>query len=139
GQKTVAEERFAAGQALFKEQKFAQAMTEYEAAYAAWPLDGFLCNIAQCHRNLGHVDEAIGYFDRYLVAPNVKNRADVELVVAELRRKKEVAGQPAAETAPAAVVKPVVAVRPEEPKPAAPKTEAPKTEAAKPEPAKPAV
>src|SRR5204863_5189394 len=87
-QKTVAKEHFALAQVLFNEQKFAQAVIEYQAAYDAWPLDGFLFNIAQCHRNLGHVPEAIAYFERYLSSPNVKNRADVEQVLADLKAKQ---------------------------------------------------
>lgn len=85
----AAKEHFARGETFFGEKRYAEAAEQYKAAYNAWPLDGFLFNIAQCERNLGHTNEAIDYFERYLKSPKAdKNRAAVEKLLAELRQKQ---------------------------------------------------
>lgn len=137
-QKVAAKQHFNAAQALFNAGDYDKAMVEYQAAYAAWPLDGFNFNIAQCHRNLGHTADAIDYFDRYLKSPSsAKNRGEVELVLAELRQKKAQedaalggGAKPEGETPVA-----VAAVAPAKPEAT---TEPAKPEPAKTEPAKPA-
>jgi tetratricopeptide (TPR) repeat protein len=84
----LAKAAFANAERLFRERKYEEAKAEYLAAYEVWPLDGFLFNIAQCERNLGHLPDAIEYFERYLKSDRAdRNRAEVIEVVAELRRQ----------------------------------------------------
>ena len=67
--------------------RFAEALAEYEAAYMAIQDPPFLFNVAQCHRKLGHSQEAIDSYRGYLrVAPNAPNRAEVERRIDELER-----------------------------------------------------
>src|SRR5438270_11150865 len=70
---------------LFAQRMYAEAIVEYQAAYRAWPADALFFNIAQCHRNLGHVDEAIDYFERYLKSGHAEaSRVEVEELLAQL-------------------------------------------------------
>jgi tetratricopeptide (TPR) repeat protein len=76
-----AETHFAVG-------RFKEALAEYEQAFEARPLPGFLFNIGQCHRNLGHLEEAIFSFKKYLrLKPDAKDRAAVEDLIADLERQ----------------------------------------------------
>ncbi len=124
--KKVAKDHFKAAEWLFAQRQYAEAITEYQAAYNAWPVDALYFNIAQCHRNLGHVDEAIEAFEKYLKSPKAEtNREEVEELLAALRKKKqEKAGQEVVEAEP-------TVSRPKHAKPAAPPVAAPVT----PEPA----
>lgn len=108
----AAKEHFARGETFFGEQRYAEAAEQYKAAYKAWPLDGFLFNIAQCERNLGHTDSAIDYFERYLKSPKAaQHRTAVEKLLAELREKQ------AAEAAAAAPAPTPVSPEPSTPVP----------------------
>ena len=79
---------FRRGETHFAMGRFAQALKEYEAAYELKPLPGFLFNIGQCHRNLGHLEEAVFSFKRYLrLKPDAANHAAVEELVADLERQ----------------------------------------------------
>jgi tetratricopeptide (TPR) repeat protein len=77
---------------LFALGRFDQALDEYEAAYEAKPLPGFLCNLGQCHRNLGDYDAAIFSFRKYLeLDPDAPNQDEVDRLIADLEAKKEAA------------------------------------------------
>lgn len=94
---------FRRGETHFAVGRFAAALKEYMAAYELKPLPGFLFNIGQCHRNLGHFEEAVFSFKRYLrLKPDAGNRAAVEELVTELER--QIAAQKA--TRPPALVGP---------------------------------
>src|SRR5262249_17366330 len=68
--------------------KFQDALAEYEAAYAAKPLPGFLFNVGQCYRNLGNYSEAVSAFRSYLrEKPDAKNRDAVEGLIRDLEKK----------------------------------------------------
>src|SRR5437868_11892187 len=68
--------------------KFAEALTDYQAAYEAKPLPGFLFNIAQCYRNLGDYERARFFFRRYLtLEPKSPNRRRVESLIDEMTKK----------------------------------------------------
>jgi tetratricopeptide (TPR) repeat protein len=92
--KKAAKDHFKAAEWLFAQRMYGEAILEYQAAYNAWPVDALYFNIAQCHRNLGHVDEAIDAFERYLKSPKAEtNRDEVEELLAQLRRRKEHGGK----------------------------------------------
>src|SRR5215468_6203160 len=46
--------------------KFPEALADYQAAYEAKPLSGFLFNIAQCYRNMGNPERARFFYRRFL-------------------------------------------------------------------------
>ena len=62
------------------------ALADFKEAYRNKPDPVFLYNIAQCHRKLGHTDEAITFYQTYLRrAPDAKNREEVERRITELQ------------------------------------------------------
>lgn len=74
---------------LFALGRFDAALDEYEAAYEAKPLPGFLFNIGQCHRNLGDYDAAIFSFHKYLeLDPDAPNKDEVNDLIDDLEKKK---------------------------------------------------
>jgi len=83
-----AKEFFKKGKLYFDSGQFDKALEEYTRAYEVKPLPGFLLNIAQCHRNLGHFEESIFFYKKYLSeVPDTPYRADVESVIAEMEAK----------------------------------------------------
>jgi len=73
------------GDAYYKLEKYANAITEYEQAYLAKPDPSFLYNIAQCHRLMGQGPEAIKFYRRFLKdAPTAPNRAVAEKHIRDL-------------------------------------------------------
>jgi tetratricopeptide (TPR) repeat protein len=67
--------------------RFADALTDYQAAYEAKPLPGFLFNIAQCYRNMANYERARFFYRRYLaIEPKTSNRGLVEDLIAEMTR-----------------------------------------------------
>jgi len=80
--------------------KFSEALTDYQAAYEAKPLPGFLFNIAQCYRNMGNFERARFFFRRYLTLdPKAPNRRRVDELIAEMSKQLD-AQAAAAATAP---------------------------------------
>lgn len=66
--------------------RFDDALAGFQAAFAKKPLPGFLFNLGQCERQLGHHQRAIFFFERYLdEKPDAANRATVEELIAESR------------------------------------------------------
>ena len=51
-----AKRHYERGEKLFALGKFSDALDEYQKAFDAKPLPGFLFNIGQCYRNLGETD-----------------------------------------------------------------------------------
>jgi tetratricopeptide (TPR) repeat protein len=85
----AAKRHYDRGQKLYNLQKFEQALEQYQKAFDAQPLPGFLFNIAQCQRNLGDYDAAIFSFKRYLkLDPETEKREQVEELIDELEAKK---------------------------------------------------
>jgi tetratricopeptide (TPR) repeat protein len=86
----AAKRHYDRGEKLFALGKFDEALDEYQKAFDAKPLPGFLFNIGQCYRNLGDYDQAIFSFKKYLkLDPNAANREKVEHLLEELEDKKE--------------------------------------------------
>jgi len=61
-----ADRHFRTAVALFKRAKYADALAEFERAYAIAPHPLVLYNIAACHRELSHFAEAATYYLRFL-------------------------------------------------------------------------
>ena len=85
----AARRHFERGEKLFALGKFDDALEEYQTAFDAKPLPGFLYNIGQCYRNLGDYDQAIFSFKKYLkLEPDAPNREAVERLIEELEAQK---------------------------------------------------
>src|SRR5688572_26261239 len=64
--------------------EFDRALSEFKKAYGAQPHPELLFNIGQCYRNLGNVDEAIFFFERYL--EEEPDADEVRALLAEMRK-----------------------------------------------------
>ena len=85
----AAKRHFDRGEKLFALGKFDEALDEYQQAFDAKPLPGFLYNIGQCYRNLGDYEQAIFSFKKYLkLEPEASNKEAVERLIEELEEKK---------------------------------------------------
>ena len=81
---SAAKHAFEQAEVHYKLGRFAQALSGYSRAYELAPLPGFLFNIGQCHRQLGHHERAVFFFRGYL---REKPRAKNQRVVKELIKK----------------------------------------------------
>jgi tetratricopeptide (TPR) repeat protein len=119
--------------------KFAEALTDYQAAYEAKPLPGFLFNIAQCYRNLGNYERARFFFRRYLsIEPKAPNHRRVEELINEMTKQIEAqaaAGPASSSTTPPPTTAPSTSPPPAE---ASPETKPSEPAAAAPPEPKPA-
>jgi tetratricopeptide (TPR) repeat protein len=94
---------------LYDVGEYRQALDEFKAAHVAKPDPAFLFNIAQCHRQLGDLEQAIVMYRRYLGAsPKAANRDEVEKRMAEIEatlaaQKLKAQGGPAVAPPPTAV------------------------------------
>jgi len=119
----AAKAHFHRGTRLYDVGEYRQALEEYKVAHLAKPDPAFLYNIAQCHRQLGDLEQAVTMFKRFLTAsPNAVNRGEVEKRVAEL--EGELAKRKGAVDAQSAPV-PASAPAPSPPPPLAPPPPAP--------------
>jgi tetratricopeptide (TPR) repeat protein len=103
------------GDAYYKLEKYANAITEYEQAYLAKPDPSFLYNIAQCHRLMGEGGEAIHFYRRYLKdAPTAPNREVAEKHIRDLEDTASHGTSPPSTSAPPPIVPlpPAAAVEP---------------------------
>jgi tetratricopeptide (TPR) repeat protein len=131
-----ARELYERAEKSFNVGKFAEALTDYQAAYEAKPLPGFLFNIAQCYRNLGNYERARFFFRRYLsIEPKAPNHRRVEQLIDEMSR--QIDAQAAAATAAATTTTPPSTTTPP-PASTPPAETRPAEAAATPEPAEPA-
>ena len=89
-----ADRHFKSGVALYSEQKYAEALAEFQRAYEIAPAPIVLLNIAACHRELSQYGEAVAYYRRFLTegegkAPAAKlasARADLDAILARIAR-----------------------------------------------------
>lgn len=85
----AARRHYERGEKLFALGKFDEALEEYQTAFDAKPLPGFLYNIGQCYRNLADYEQAIFSFKKYLkLEPDAPNREAVERLIEDLEAKK---------------------------------------------------
>lgn len=69
--------------------EYEEALQDFKDGYRLKPDPAFLYNIGQCHRMLGHVDEALALYKSYLrEAPEAKNRGEVERKIDELQAQR---------------------------------------------------
>jgi len=81
----TAKAKYESGVRHFDLSEFEPALADFKEAYRNKPDPAFLYNIAQCHRRLGHTDDAIAFYQSYLRrAPDAKNREEVERRISEL-------------------------------------------------------
>jgi tetratricopeptide (TPR) repeat protein len=82
----LARAHFITGKSYFAQDRYADALKEFEEAYRLSKRPGFLYNIGVCHEHLGHINEAIDAFERYLVeSPEASERAEVKQRIDRLR------------------------------------------------------
>ena len=85
----AAKRHYDRGEKLFALGKFDEALDEYQKAFDAKPLPGFLFNIGQCYRNLGETDSAIFTYKKFLkLDPDAPNREKVEATIEKLEEEK---------------------------------------------------
>lgn len=89
--------------------EFEPALRAFSEAYRLKPLPGFLFNLGQCHRQLGHYDRASFFYRRFLELSPTKpsNAAVVQELIGEMEEK-----QRAQQAAPAKEPPPVSAAPP---------------------------
>jgi tetratricopeptide (TPR) repeat protein len=84
-----AKKHYDRGEKLFALGKFDEALDEYQKAFDAKPLPGFLFNIGQCYRNLGETDSAIFTYKKFLkLDPDAPNREKVQATIDKLEEEK---------------------------------------------------
>jgi tetratricopeptide (TPR) repeat protein len=86
----AAKAHYTAGLQHFNLSEFEQALVEFKEGYRSKADPVFLFNIGQCHRKLGHLDEAITFYRTYLrEAPDANNRSEVERRIEELESLRD--------------------------------------------------
>jgi tetratricopeptide (TPR) repeat protein len=86
-----AEELYRRGVAQYKAEQYADAVVSFEAAYRISQAPRLLYNLGTAHRKLGHLQDAIDFFDEYLKrepAIEAQRRAAVEGYLIELRAEQ---------------------------------------------------
>jgi Tetratricopeptide repeat len=84
----AARAHFAAATTYFEAGRYGEALKEFEAAYYLSRRAPLLFNIGVCHERLGHVDEAISAFEKYLASgPPESDRVEVGERVAALKAR----------------------------------------------------
>jgi tetratricopeptide (TPR) repeat protein len=77
------------GNKLFELGKYREALTQYEKAYGLRQNPNWLFNIAQAHRELGQLPEAIAFYERYLFkVPDASDKEAVQAQIAELKKRQ---------------------------------------------------
>ncbi len=83
-----AEELYRRGVAQYRAEQYSDAVVSFEAAYRISQAPRLLYNLATTHRKLGHIQDAIDFFDEYLKrqpAIEPDRRSAVEGYLSELR------------------------------------------------------
>jgi tetratricopeptide (TPR) repeat protein len=85
GDKAKARELYRVGTQHYNLAEYDQALDAFKEAYREFEDPIFLFNIGQCHRQLGHKQEAIGFYRGYLRnEPTASNRDEVNALIAKL-------------------------------------------------------
>jgi len=80
-----ARDLYAQGEAAFKAGRYDDALTEFEAGFAAVPRAGFVLNIGHVYRKIGKLRNARSAYKKYLLMePDSKFRDNVLAVIAEI-------------------------------------------------------
>ncbi len=82
-----ARQRMETGQALFSQGRYAQAMTEFEAAYATQPYGAFLYNAAVAAEKAKDLQRAIAHYKEFLASdPNASDAPEIKSVIDKLEK-----------------------------------------------------
>lgn len=95
---------FRRGLELYQAERYDEAIAAFEHANTAKPRPAFDYNIARCHDRLGHWQEALTHYERYLASPDAAHDPEADATrarVAELRARLA-AATPATPATPAA-------------------------------------
>jgi len=114
-QEEQARRHFVAGQRLYGESRFEEALQEFEVGYRLSPRPEFLVNFAQALRRLGRYDRAVVECERYLAtAPPPPLEAEARRLLATIREEaaRTTPAPPAAKPEPPAP-EPAPVARPE--------------------------
>lgn len=85
------------GQRLLDRGQTQEAIAAFRRAYELRADARFLYDIAECYRQLGSVQQAIHFYQRYLsVAPDAADRDEVEAQIEALERQQPALGKPPA-------------------------------------------
>lgn len=83
-----ARQRMETGQTLFSRGRYAEAMTEFEAAYAAQPYGAFLYNAAVAAEKAKDLQRAIAHYKEFLASdPNAPDAPEIKAVMARLEKE----------------------------------------------------
>ncbi len=104
-ERTEARRHFRAGLDLVTQRQYVRAIEEFQAAYAILPNVNVLFNIARAYSDVGDVDRALDYYQRYLLA-DVPDRAEVEQTIRDLEQRRRAATAPPAPTPATPAVNP---------------------------------
>ncbi|HEX3697144.1 MAG TPA: tetratricopeptide repeat protein [Polyangia bacterium] len=106
-----AKEHFAKAQQLYKIERFADALTEYQEAYLSKPEPNLLFNMGQCERLMGNRGDALRFYRRFLIErPNPPNLTVVQQHIRDLE-----AAEATGATAPPPGPAPAVTAPPPQP------------------------
>ncbi|HZS35450.1 MAG TPA: hypothetical protein VFF06_01410 [Polyangia bacterium] len=91
GDKRAAAQHFHAGSALYDQERYVEALEEFDAGYSSFPLPGFQVNIGQCYRKLDRLDDAAAAFTKFLDSNtgDRKLRDEVEEALGEVKAELE--------------------------------------------------
>jgi tetratricopeptide (TPR) repeat protein len=85
----IAKVHYQAGESLYAQGHFREALLEFGSAYEISRKAGLLYNIAVCHERLDEIDAAIATFERFLAeVPEDRERGTIEARVAALKERK---------------------------------------------------
>ena len=105
--KDAARQAYEEGRRRYDLNEFEAALESFKRAYLAYEDPVFLFNIAQCHRQLGHQQDAINFYRSYLRnLPNAPNADEVKGIVAKLQAEVDQQDQERARAAAAAAAEP---------------------------------
>ncbi|HEY2902184.1 MAG TPA: hypothetical protein VGL59_16500 [Polyangia bacterium] len=97
-----AKEHFAKAQQLYKIERFADALTEYQEAYLSKPEPNLLFNMGQCERLMGNRSDALRFYRRFLIErPNPPNLTVVQQHIRDLESADAIGTSPPPQVAPA--------------------------------------
>jgi len=83
-----ARSRYAKGIELYRQARYREAITEFEAAYKLKPHGNIYFNLAQCHERLGDIPAALQAYHEYLRAvPDAPDRSTVLAAMDNLGRR----------------------------------------------------
>lgn len=94
GDTAKAKELFQWAQKLYKQARYAEAISKFEEAYAVRPHPVIYFNIGKCYEQLGETAKALRAYRDYLrLAPDAKDKETVSDAIANLERRLREKGQ----------------------------------------------